>query len=64
MKLRNFKKALHRAGLYANYYPRINYKIFIKTDCIFAYYTCHKLRGRLCLETGEFTYIIKKGGEQ
>lgn len=60
MKLRNFKKAIRRAGHYKHYCPRINQKIFVKDDGFFVYYICHNLNGRWCYDTGEFFYIIKK----
>lgn len=63
MKLRNFKKVIHRVGYYKYHEPRILQKIFGKDDSSFVYYTCHKLEGRLCLETNEFVYIIKKKKE-
>ena len=60
MKLRNFKKSIHRKGDYKYYEPRINQKIFIKDNTFFVYYWCHNLRARLCLDTNEFMYIITK----
>lgn len=59
MKLRDFKKAIHRKKDYMYHEPRINQKILIKDDTIMVYYTCHKLSARLCLLTNEFVYIIK-----
>ena len=59
MKLRNFKKSIHRKRDYKYREPRINSKIFIRVDGSFIYYTCHKLSARVCLLTNEFCYIIK-----
>lgn len=59
MKLRNFKKSIHRKRDYKYREPRINSKIFIRVDGSFIYYTCHKLSARVCLLTNEICYIIK-----
>ena len=58
MKLRNFKKAIHRD--YYKHPPRILDRIFVKDDGIFIYYTCHKLIGTVCMATNKLAFIIKK----
>ena len=60
MKLRNFKKAIHRVGHYKYHSPRIQNSILVKDEDVFIYYTCHKLNARVCIETNELFYIIKK----
>ena len=59
MKLRTFKKSIHRKKPYWHD-PRCNSKIFLSVEDPFIYYTCHNLSGRYCLTTKEFVYIIKK----
>lgn len=58
MKLRNFKKAIHR-DCYIHP-PRILDCISVKDDGVFIYYTCHKLIGIVCMATNKLTFIIKK----
>ena len=59
MKLRNFKKSIHRKRNYKYIEPKINNKIFIRVDGSFIYYTCHKLTAKVCLLTKKICYIIK-----
>ena len=59
MKLRMFKKVIHRRKHY-NHYPRCMDNMMIRVTEHFVYYTCHKLSARLCLDTDELVYIIKR----
>ena len=62
MKLRTFKKAIHRVGYYKYREPRCLGEIYGREedDGHFVYYTCHKLSARYCLDTGELVYVIKR----
>ena len=60
MKLRNFKKAIKRAGKYKYHTPRIQNSMLVKDDDTFVYYTCHKLNARVCTVTDELFYIIRR----
>ena len=59
MKLRTFKKAIHRVGYYKYREPKCLGNIYGKDDCNFVYYNCHKLSARYDLYTGKLTYEIK-----
>ena len=61
MKLRIFKKSLHRKKPF-KHTPRYESKIFGRYTKCFAYYTCHKLEARYCYDTKELVYIIRKKG--
>ena len=63
MKLRTFKKAIRRVGYYKHREPRYLANIYGKDDTHFIYYTCHRLSARVCLDTGELVFIIKRKGE-
>ena len=58
MKLRNFKKAIHRVGYYKYVQPRILNKIYGYDDCENIYYSCHKLKAVMDLKTGKFIEFI------
>ena len=60
MKIRNFKKAIRRAGRYKYIVPRIFDKINGWDDCKYVHFTCGKLRALLCLEDGKFACIKVK----
>ena len=62
MKLRNFKKAIRRAGLYKYHEPRIHEKIWIYdySNVNIVYYDCHKLHTIRYLDTGKVEYRIKR----
>lgn len=57
MKLRNFKKAIHRVGYYKRQ-PYILNNIFGYDDCNYIYYTCHKLEAVMDLKSGKFIEFI------
>jgi len=61
MKLRIFKKSLHRKRPF-KHTPRYESKIFSRYTKSFAYYTCHKLKVWYWYDTKELVYIIKKKG--
>ena len=54
MKIRNFKKAIRRAGYYKYLTPRILNRIYGKDDCEYVYYTCSKLKATLRMKDGKF----------
>ena len=60
MKLRTFKKAIHRVGCYKYRTPRCLENIYGKDGDNFVYYNCHKLSARYCVDTDELVYIIKR----
>ena len=62
MKIRNFKKAICRAGHYKYHEPKIHEKIWIYDygNVNIIYYDCHKLHTTLYLNTGKFEYQIKR----
>lgn len=57
MKIRNFKKAIHRVGYYKYLTPRIFNRIYGKDDCECIYYTCGKLKAILRLKDGKFISV-------
>lgn len=59
MKLRTFKKSLHRKKPFKRT-PRYESQIFGSYNEHFHYYTCHKLSARYCVDTDELVYIIKR----
>ena len=56
MKLRNFKKAIRRAGYYKNHTPRILSKMYIYDDTEYAYVTCKKIKATVCFKTNATKY--------
>lgn len=56
MKLRNFKKAIHRVGYYKYRVPKILSKIEGYDDGQYIYYECHKLKCKIPFETTKFVF--------
>lgn len=57
MKIKNFKKAIHRVGYYKYLIPRILNRIYGKDDCEYVYYTCGRLKATLRLKDGKFISV-------
>lgn len=62
MKLRNFKKAIRRVGYYKHREPRILCRISGWDDTRCAYYSCHRLKAVMCLESGKWESVTIKRG--
>lgn len=60
MKLRNFKKDIHRKRGYKYHEPRIISKMFIRVSPQFVEHYCHGLVSRKDLGTNKTVYIITK----
>ena len=60
MKLRNFKKSIHRKMDYKYHEPRISSKLFIRVAPPIVYHYCHRLESRKDLGTNKTVYIITK----